>query len=101
MNMEQAKLIEALLAKTEEIEFAATMLDWTKAAQLADERTALLHRLSPEQTPEAMESIRRIQASAATLFTRAREAQDTLQTEYRTAMGRVKNVGMYQRTASL
>jgi|ERR1700737_2182739 len=97
--MDQTALIERLLSLTQEIQHAAALADWPQAARLTDERSPLLDALTVDQTPAALDVIRKIQAIDAAVFADAQTTQGELQSEYRAAMERAKAAGHYQQVA--
>jgi flagellar protein FliT len=99
--MDQTSLVERVLGLTLDIEHAAHMADWTEAARLSAQRSPLLKSLTAAQTPQALATVRRIQALDAAVLAQARQAQQELHGEYQAAMTRVKAAGAYQAGARL
>jgi flagellar protein FliT len=98
---QQTGLVEQVLGLTQEIAFAASLFDWPRAAGLAQERSPLLMSIQAEQTPAALELIRRIQELDAALLDNARESRDELGAEYRSAINSSKAVRQYHQIAQL
>lgn len=94
--MEQAELIARLNVLTDAIEHAAAMADWAEAARLAEKRSPLVMALSPDQSPEGLATVRRMQASNDRIFGEARLAQQQLTDEFNAAIGRAQAAGQYQ-----
>jgi hypothetical protein len=99
--MEQTELITQLNVLTDAIEHAAAMADWAEAARLAEVRSPLVMSLSPDQTPEGLAAVRRMQASNTRIFSEARLAQQQLSDEFNEAIGRTQAVGQYHDMARL
>jgi flagellar protein FliT len=97
--MEQTRLVEQVLALTEEIDHAARIADWQRAAHLAEQRSPLLMSVGAEQSPEALTLIRRIQAMDSVTLHEAATAQAELASEYRTAMERTNAASSYNSMA--
>jgi flagellar protein FliT len=97
----QTGLVEKVLGLTQEIAFAASLYDWSRAAGLAEERSPLLMSIGAGQTPAALELIRRIQTLDATLLDNARQSRDELEAEYRSAINSSKAVRQYHQMAQL
>jgi flagellar protein FliT len=97
--MEQTRLVEQVLALTEEIDHAARIADWQRAAYLAEQRSPLLMSVGAEQSPEALALIRRIQAMDSVTLREAATAQVELASEYRTAMERTNAASSYNSMA--
>jgi flagellar protein FliT len=97
--MDQNRLVAQVLALTEEIDHAARIADWQRAALLSEERSPLLMSFAPQQSPEALAQIRRIQALDATTLRDARTAQAEMATEYRQAMDRTNAANRYNSVA--
>jgi hypothetical protein len=97
--MDQARLVEQVLALTEEIDHAARIADWQLAARLAEQRSPLLMAVGPHQSSEALALIRRIQAMDDVTLREAATAQAELATEYRTAMERTNAAHSYNSVA--
>ncbi|MGF6569893.1 protein FliT [Paraburkholderia fungorum] len=95
----QTRLVEQVLALTEEIDHAARIADWQRAALLSEQRSPLLMSFAPEQSPEALALIRRIQALDDVTLREARTAQSELANEYRTAMDRTRAANSYNSVA--
>jgi hypothetical protein len=99
--MDQTRLVEQALALTEEIDHAARIADWQRAARLSEQRSPLLMALAPEQSPEALALIRRIQAIDDATLREAMIAQSELAAEYRAAMDRTQAAHSYNSMALL
>jgi flagellar protein FliT len=99
--MEQAALVERVVALTGEIEHAAALDNWVEAARLTEVRSPLLMSLSARQPPAALEAIRSLMTRNAALLANAQSSQAELQAEFSHAMGRTKAVSLYHRTALL
>jgi hypothetical protein len=99
--MEQTRLVEQVLALTEEIDHAARLADWQLAARLAEQRSPLLMSVGPDQSSEALALIRRIQAMDALTLGEAATAQAELAGEYRVAMERTHAASSYNSMALL
>lgn len=99
--MEQAVIVERIVALTSEIEHAAALDDWIEAARLAEVRSPLLMSLSAQQSPAALEAIRSVMARDAALNADAQHAQAALRAEFNHAIGRTKAVDFYHQTARL
>jgi hypothetical protein len=97
--MDQTRLVEQVLALTEEIDRAARVADWQRAALLSGQRSPLLMSFAPEQSPEALALIRRIQAMDDVTLREVRTAQAELANEYRTAMDRTQAASSYNSVA--
>jgi flagellar protein FliT len=100
-RMDQQQLVESVLALTLEIDEAAELSDWQRAAQLTNERSPLLHSISAPQDPSALALIRQIQLLDAARLQSASIAQTELSAEYHTAVGNIKAARQYQRVARL
>ncbi|WP_179404110.1 flagellar protein FliT [Burkholderia guangdongensis] len=98
--MDSTNPIERIWALTQAIEHAAAMADWPCAARLVDERSPLVMALGAEQTPDALATIRRIQAIDAAVFAQAKTTQHALQIDFRAAIGRTDAARQYQRIAA-
>lgn len=98
-QIDQNDLVRQLFEITQSIEHAAAMDDWPEAARLMEARMPMLHSLSAEQEPAALELIRRLQSVDAAIAQNARTAQIELAEEYRTTMRRIHGVQQYHRTA--
>jgi flagellar protein FliT len=99
--MDQTRLIEQLLEITQDIEAAASLADWQRAAELDATRTPLMRTLDARQSPHALALIRQIQAIDAAVLANARQSRGELQTEYQAAMKRVAAARQYQQAARL
>jgi flagellar protein FliT len=98
-NMDQTQLVEQVLELTEEIGHAVSIADWQRAARLSEQRSPLLMSIGPEQTPDALALIRRIQAMDDITLDEARTSQTGLETEYRAAMERTDAARQYNNVA--
>jgi hypothetical protein len=99
--MHQTQLVEQVFALTEEIDHAARIADWQLAAHLSEQRSQLLMSIGPDQSPEALALIRRIQAMDDATLQEARTAQAELEAEYRVAMERTNAAHRYNSVAML
>jgi hypothetical protein len=95
----QADLVSRVLALTQRIEAAARAADWDDAAALADQRAPLLMSIEPEQTPDALVSIRQIQHIDATVTALLQDAQAALSAEYSRSLRRAHAAATYQQAA--
>jgi flagellar protein FliT len=100
-RMNQQQLVESVFALTLEIDEAAELSDWQRAAQLTNDRSPLLHAITAPQDPSALELIRKIQVLDAARLNTATIAQTELSAEYHTAVGNIKAARQYQRVARL
>lgn len=99
VEMDQTRLVEQVLALTEEIDQAARIADWQRAARLSEQRSPLLMSFAPAQSPEAMTLIRRIQALDDGTLREVRTAQSELASEFRSAMDRTNAANRYNSVA--
>ena len=97
--MEFAAPIDRIWQITKDIEQAAAVGEWEKAAELANERSPLLMSLSAKQTGAVLEVLKQVHAIDARIAAVAMSAQSTLSAEYRSAMQATRNVNQYQRVA--
>ena len=97
--MENTAPIDRIWQITKDIEQAAAVGEWEKAAELANERSPLLMSLSAKQTGAALEVLKQVHAIDARIAAVAMSAQSTLSAEYRSAMQATRNVNLYQRVA--
>jgi hypothetical protein len=97
--MTQADLVARVLALTQRIEAAAQAADWDGAAALADERAPLLMSIEPQQTPDALATIRRIQHIDATVAALLQDAQSALSADYSRSLRRAQAAATYQQAA--
>ncbi|MEM5400572.1 flagellar protein FliT [Paraburkholderia unamae] len=97
--MEFAAPIDRIWQITKDIEQAAAVGEWEKAAELANERSPLLMSLSAKQTGAALDVLKQIHAIDTRVAAAAQSAQNTLGAEYRSAMQATRNVNQYQRVA--
>ena len=97
--MEFAAPIDRIWQITKDIEQAAAVGEWEKAAVLANERSPLLMSLSAKQTGAALEVLKQVHAIDTRIAAEAESAQSTLSAEYRSAMQATRNVNQYQRVA--
>jgi flagellar protein FliT len=98
-ELDQNRLVEQVLALTEEIDHAARIADWQRAALLSEQRSPLLMSFAPQQSPEALALIRRIQALDGVTLRGAQTAQSELATEFRAAMDRTNAANRYNSVA--
>ncbi|HKR39343.1 flagellar protein FliT [Paraburkholderia sp. EG287A] len=97
--MEFAAPIDRIWQITKDIEQAAAVGEWEKAAALANERSPLLMSLSAKQTDAALDVLKQVHAIDARIAATAGSAQSALSAEYRSAMQATRNVNQYQRVA--
>ncbi|MEM5425108.1 MULTISPECIES: flagellar protein FliT [Paraburkholderia] len=97
--MEFGAPIDRIWQITKDIEQAAAVGEWEKAAELANERSPLLMSLSAKQTGAALEVLKQVHAVDTLVAAAAESAQSTLSAEYRCAMQATRNVNLYQRVA--
>lgn len=97
--MEFAAPIERIWQITKDIEQAAAVGEWEKAAELANERSPLLMSLSEKQTGTALDVLKQVHAIDTRVAAVAQSAQHALSAEFRTAMQATRNVNQYQRVA--
>jgi flagellar protein FliT len=97
----QKELVERVFALTREIDEAAELSDWRRAARLTEERSPLLHAITAQQEPAALALIRQIQDRDAARLHEAAVARTELTAEYRAAIGGVKAATQYHRVAQL
>lgn len=86
---------------TQAMNAAAIAGDWVRAAELADERSPLLMSLGAEQTPDALATIRAIQALDADITRVAQKGRDVLADDLHASMRRVEAVSFYHTTGRL
>lgn len=99
VEMDQTRLVEQVFALTEEIDHAARIADWQRAALLSEQRSPLLMSFAPQQSPEALTLIRRIQAMDDLTLREARTAQMELASEFRSSMDRTNAANRYNSVA--
>ncbi|MDP9158221.1 MAG: flagellar protein FliT [Pseudomonadota bacterium] len=97
--MSQQELIARAWALTEAIETAAADNDWPRAAELTNTRSPLLMGLQSDQPADAMFTIRRLQASIATIMNVATSAEITLMRNHRQALTQANAASRYQQAA--
>ncbi|WP_233832733.1 flagellar protein FliT [Paraburkholderia sp. ZP32-5] len=97
--MEQAQLLERVLALTEEIDEATRIADWQRAAQLSEQRSPLVHSITAPQPPSGLALVRRIQALDQATLQSAKLASTELATEYQAASQNIQAARQYQRVA--
>lgn len=97
--MEFAAPIERIWQITKDIEQAAAVGEWEKAAELANERSPLLMSLSEKQTGTALDVLKQVHAIDTRVAAVAQSAQTALSAEFRMAMQATRNVNQYQRVA--
>jgi flagellar protein FliT len=100
-SQDQVQLVERVFALTQEMEQAANIADWQRAAQLGEERSPLLQSIRANQQPRSLELVRRIQMIGDAIQRKAALAQSELVAGYRGAMDRTRAVKAYHRTALL
>ncbi|MGH8777754.1 flagellar protein FliT [Paraburkholderia sp.] len=86
---------------TQAMSAAAAASDWLRAAELADERSPLLMSLGAGQTPDALATIRAIQALNADITRIAQQGRDVLTNDMNASMRRVEAVSFYHTTGQL
>ncbi|MEM5331485.1 flagellar protein FliT [Paraburkholderia sp. JHI2823] len=91
--------IDRIWQITKDIEQAAAVGDWERAAELASERSPLLMSLPAKQTDAALDVLRQVHAIDMRIAAEAESAQSALSAEYRTAIQATRNVNQYQRIA--
>jgi flagellar protein FliT len=101
MHADQTQLVTQVYELTLEIEAAAQLSDWQRAARLASERSPMLHAISATQALPSLALIRRIQTLDAVRLAEARAAQAELAAEYRTAIAAVGAARQYQQVSRL
>lgn len=97
--MQALARIERIWQFTKDIEQAAAVGEWERAAQLAGERSPLLMSLGAQQSADALATLREIQAIDLRIAEAAQAAQESLGAEYRAAMLATRNANQYQRIA--
>ncbi|WP_321937051.1 flagellar protein FliT [Paraburkholderia sp. J8-2] len=97
--MEFAAPIDRIWQITKDIEQAAAVGEWEKAAELANERSPLLMSLAPKQTGAALDVLKQVHAIDMRIAEAAQSAQTALSAEFRTAIQATRNVNQYQRVA--
>ena len=85
--MDQTSLVQHVLELTEAIDHAVQLADWPTAAQLSGRRLPLLTSIRAEQTPAALDMVRRIQTPNERLLQRTRTWNAELRREFGNAMG--------------
>jgi flagellar protein FliT len=100
-HADQTQLVTQVYDLTLEIETAAQLSDWQRAARLARERSPMLHAISATQAPQSLALIRRIQTLDAVRLAKARVTQEELAAEYRTAIAAVGAARQYQQVGRL
>ena len=98
-EMDQAQLLERVLALTLEIEAATRIADWQRAAQISDERSPLVRSISAQQSPAGLAVVRRIQSMDLATFQNAQVASTELAAEFQAATQNVQAARQYQRAA--
>ncbi|KXU89679.1 hypothetical protein CI15_05655 [Paraburkholderia monticola] len=93
--MQNEAPIESIWRMTKDIELAAAVGDWQRAAQLADERTPLLTALGVKPPHEVMAQLRAIHEIDNRIVEAARDAQQELGAEYQASMQKSRNAGRY------
>ncbi|ADG17125.1 conserved hypothetical protein [Paraburkholderia atlantica] len=93
--MQNVTLIERIWQKTKDLELAAAVGDWERAAQLADERSPLLTALGAQPPRDVMARLREIHDIDRRIFENARVAQQELGAEYQASMQASRNAGRY------
>lgn len=99
MQAANASTIDQIWRITKDIEHAAAVGEWERAAQLADERSPLLMSLHSALPPATLDTLRDVQAIDAAVAQAAQNAQHALNAEYRAAMQATRNAGAYQTVA--
>ncbi|MBB5446086.1 MULTISPECIES: flagellar protein FliT [unclassified Paraburkholderia] len=93
--MQNIATIERIWQMTKDLELAAAVGDWERAAQLADERSPLLTALGAQPPQEVMARLREIHEIDSRIFEAARVAQQELGAEYQASMQASRNAGRY------
>lgn len=96
---DQMALIERVLELTEAIRHTAQMSDWQATARLVNERHPLLMSIQPDQPPQALALIRRIQTITDAFVQEAAAARDELTAEYSAAQKQTASAQAYLRGA--
>jgi len=99
--MQANPVLDAIWRLTKDIEQAAAVGEWERAASLALERTPLIHQLSASQPATALEMIRAIQKIDQAVMQQAGIAQQEMGAEYATAMKSVRGASQYQAVARM
>ncbi len=86
---------------TQAMQSATALRDWERVAALADERSPLLMSLSPEQTPAALDTIRRIMDIDASIAQDAQSDRDRLAQQFTASRERIRAASAYQATGML
>jgi flagellar protein FliT len=97
--MEFAAPIDRIWQITKDIEQAAAVGEWEKAAELANVRSPLVMSLSAKQTGAALDVLKQVHSINTRIAAEAASAQSALSAEYRAAMQATRNVNQYQRVA--
>ncbi|KVK96903.1 hypothetical protein WT21_24095 [Burkholderia territorii] len=98
--MEHTSLTRAL-ALTQALADAVSHDAWERAAELVNERAALLMSLDADQTPDALAIVREIQRLDAHITELAMAGRERLMTNHRVAMQRIDAASRYQSTGML
>ena len=93
--MENVASIERIWLITKDLELAAAVGDWERAAQLADERSPLLTALGAQPSQEVMTRLKAIHEIDGRIVESARVAQQELGAEYQANMQASRNAGRY------
>ncbi|WP_322103807.1 flagellar protein FliT [Paraburkholderia sp. J41] len=95
----QLQRVERVLALTVEIEEAAALSDWERAARVTEERSPLLRSIAATDDPAILARIRRIQDLDAARLRDAHLAQSQLSAEFGGAVSNIRAASLYQRVA--
>jgi hypothetical protein len=87
--------IERIWRMTKDLELAAAVGDWARAARLADERTPLLTALGAQPPHEVMARLRSIYEIDSRIVEAARDAHQELGAEYQANMQASRNAARY------
>lgn len=93
--MQNVASIERIWQMTKDLELAAAVGDWERAAQLADERSPLLTAFGAQPPRDVMARLREIHEIDTRIFEAARVAQQELGVEYQANMQASRNAGHY------
>ncbi|KAB0631157.1 flagellar protein FliT [Burkholderia latens] len=93
--------LDHALHLTDAMQTAAALRDWERVAALADARSPLLMGLSPEQSPAALDTIRRIMDIDASIAQDAQADRDRLARQFTESRDRIRAAGLYQATGML
>ncbi|MBJ9591189.1 flagellar protein FliT [Burkholderia seminalis] len=86
---------------THAMQSASALRDWERVAALAGARSPLLMSLAPEQTPAALDTIRRIMDIDASITQDAQADRDRLAQQFTASRERIRAASAYQTTGML